>query len=151
MQPTSGTITINHNIPITIYQLLNHIAWVPQKPYLFHDTIAANIRLGKPDATDDEMIEAAKAAHLHEFIETLPEKYETVIGEGGARLSGGQAQRLALARAFLKGVPILILDEPTSSLDPETESLLEESTRRLMQGTYRHHHCPPLEYDFPSR
>ena len=71
------------------------------------------------------MIEAAKAAHLHEFIETLPEKYETVIGESGARLSGGQAQRLALARAFLKNSPILILDEPTSSLDPGTESLLE--------------------------
>ena len=80
------------------------------------------------------MIEAAKVAHLHEFIETLPEKYETVIGESGARLSGGQAQRLALARAFLKNTPILILDEPTSSLDPETESLLEESTHRLMQG-----------------
>ncbi|MGZ9222938.1 MAG: thiol reductant ABC exporter subunit CydC, partial [Anaerolineales bacterium] len=95
---------------------------------------AANIRLGRPDASDGEMIEAAKAAHLHEFIETLPEKYETVIGEGGSRLSGGQAQRLALARAFLKNAPILILDEPTSSLDPETESLLEESTRTLMQG-----------------
>ena len=80
------------------------------------------------------MIEAARAAHLHEFIDTLPHKYETVIGEGGSRLSGGQAQRLALARAFLKNAPILILDEPTSSLDPETESLLEESTRRLMQG-----------------
>jgi thiol reductant ABC exporter CydC subunit len=80
------------------------------------------------------MIAAAKAAHLHEFIETLPAKYDTVIGESGARLSGGQAQRLALARAFLKDAPILILDEPTSSLDPGTESLLEESTRRLMQG-----------------
>ncbi len=79
-------------------------------------------------------MEAAKAAHLYEFIETLPEKYGTVIGESGARLSGGQAQRLALARAFLKDAPILILDEPTSSLDPETESLLEESTQRLMQG-----------------
>ena len=79
-------------------------------------------------------MEAAKAAHLYEFIETLPDKYETVIGESGARLSGGQAQRLALARAFLKDAPILILDEPTSSLDPGTESLLEESTQRLMQG-----------------
>ncbi|NUQ86743.1 MAG: thiol reductant ABC exporter subunit CydC, partial [Anaerolineales bacterium] len=75
-----------------------------------------------------------QAAHLHDFNETLPDKYETVIGESGARLSGGQAQRLALARAFLKDSPILILDEPTSSLDPETESLLEESTRRLMHG-----------------
>ncbi|HSK88824.1 MAG TPA: thiol reductant ABC exporter subunit CydD, partial [Anaerolineales bacterium] len=134
IQPTSGTITINQQLPIKNYQLLNHIAWVPQKPYLFHDTLAANIRLGKPDATDQEMIAAAQAAHLHEFIQTLPSKYATVIGEGGARLSGGQAQRLALARAFLKNASILILDEPTSSLDPETEALLEDSTRRLMQG-----------------
>ncbi len=134
IQPTSGTITINNNLPVTNYGLRNSIAWVPQRPHLFHDTIDANIRLGKPDATHEEIIEAARAAHLHEFIETLHEKYETVIGESGARLSGGQAQRLALARAFLKNSPILILDEPTSSLDPETESLLEESTRRLMQG-----------------
>jgi ATP-binding cassette subfamily C protein CydCD len=134
VSPSSGTITANGYVPITNYQLLPSIAWVPQKPYLFHDTIAANIRLGKPDATDEEMIRAAEAAHLHEFSETLPEKYQTVIGEGGARLSGGQAQRLALARAFLKNAPILILDESTSSLDPETESLLEESTHRLMQG-----------------
>jgi ATP-binding cassette subfamily C protein CydCD len=133
-QPTSGQITVNHALRITNYELRNSIAWVPQRPHLFHDTLAANIRLGKPDATHEEVIEAAKSAHLHEFIETLPDKYETVIGESGARLSGGQAQRLALARAFLKNSPILILDEPTSSLDPETESLLEESTRRLMQG-----------------
>ncbi|HSL42512.1 MAG TPA: thiol reductant ABC exporter subunit CydD [Anaerolineales bacterium] len=134
IHPTSGAITVNGEQPITNYQLLNSIAWVPQKPHLFHDTIAANIRLGKPDASKEEMIDAAKAAHLHEFIETLPQKNETVIGESGARLSGGQAQRIALARAFLKNAPILILDEPTSSLDPETESLLEESTRRLMRG-----------------
>jgi len=141
VQPSSGRITINHDSPIvaehplgTNYELRESIAWVPQRPYLFHDTLAANIRLGKPQATHEEMVEAASAAHLHEFIQTLPEKYETVIGEGGARLSGGQAQRLALARAFLKDSPILILDEPTSSLDPGTESLLEESTRHLMQG-----------------
>ncbi len=82
----------------------------------------------------NKLSSAARSAHLHEFIESLPQKYETVIGESGARLSSGQAQRLALARAFLKDAPILILDEPTSSLDPETESLLEESTRKLMQG-----------------
>ncbi|MEW6285364.1 MAG: thiol reductant ABC exporter subunit CydD [Chloroflexota bacterium] len=140
IQPSSGEIRTqvdtytSTQLPIINYQLPASIAWVPQKPYLFHDTIAANIRLGKPDAALEEVIEAAKAAHLHDFIETLPDKYETVIGEGGARLSGGQAQRLALARAFLKDSPILILDEPTSSLDPETESLLEDSTRRLMQG-----------------
>ncbi len=130
IQPTSGQITTHPSA----FRLPPSIAWVPQRPHLFHDTVAANIRLGKPDATKEEVIEAAKAAHLHEFIETLPAKYETIIGESGARLSGGQAQRLALARAFLKNSPILLLDEPTSSLDPETESLLEESTRRLMQG-----------------
>ncbi|RPJ26477.1 MAG: thiol reductant ABC exporter subunit CydD [Chloroflexi bacterium] len=134
IQPASGTITINSDSRLPIYKLRQQIAWVSQRPYLFHDTLSANIRLGKPEATDEEMIAAAKAAHLHEFIETLPEKYETVIGESGAHLSGGQAQRLALARAFLKDAPILILDEPTSSLDPGTEALLEKSTRRLMQG-----------------
>jgi ATP-binding cassette subfamily C protein CydCD len=134
VQPTSGQITVNQVLLNTHFQLRNSIAWVPQRPHLFHDTLDANIRLGKPDATNAEIIEAAKAAHLHLFIESLPDKYETLIGESGARLSGGQAQRLALARAFLKNAPILILDEPTSSLDPETESLLEESTRRLMQG-----------------
>jgi len=151
IQPTSGQITVNPKLPITNYETPNTqyatrntqpsafrlphlISWVPQRPHLFHDTISANIRLGKPEATHEEVISAAKAAYLHDFIETLPDKYETVIGESGARLSGGQAQRLALARAFIRNSPILILDEPTSSLDPETESLLEESTRQLMQG-----------------
>lgn len=132
IQPTSGQI-ITHPT-ITNYQLRQNISYVPQRPHLFHDTIANNIKLSRPEATSAEVIAAAKAAHLHDFIQTLPDKYETVIGESGARLSGGQAQRLALARAFLKDSPILILDEPTSSLDPETEALLEESTRRLIQG-----------------
>jgi ATP-binding cassette subfamily C protein CydCD len=136
LEPTSGTISINHDPLINIHpdDWRTSIAWVPQKPYLFHDTISANIRLGNPEATDEQVASAARSAHLHEFIESLPQKYETVIGESGARLSSGQAQRLALARAFLKDAPILILDEPTSSLDPETESLLEESTHRLMKG-----------------
>ena len=131
IQATEGNISL-HSSFITPPQSL--IAWVPQKPHLFHTTIAENIRLGKADATHEEIIQAAKAARLHDFIESLPEKYETIVGESGARLSSGQAQRLALARAFLKDAPILILDEPTSALDPETESLLEESTRELMQG-----------------
>ncbi|MBI4730691.1 MAG: thiol reductant ABC exporter subunit CydD [Chloroflexi bacterium] len=110
------------------------VAWVPQKPHLFHDTIAANLRIARPEATETELDAAVRAARLDEFVRSLPQGYETVIGEEGARLSGGQAQRLALARAFLKNAPLLILDEPTASLDPQTESLLEESTRRLMQG-----------------
>lgn len=128
IQPTQG------NLQPSTSDLQPNIAWVPQRPHLFHTTIAENIRLGKADATHEEVVRAAKAARLHDFIESLPEKYETLVGESGARLSSGQAQRLALARAFLKDAPILILDEPTSALDPETESLLEESTRELMQG-----------------
>jgi len=133
IQPTEGNIAFNNQLQITNSELRSSIAWVPQKPHLFHDTIENNIRLGKADATDEEIIHAAKSAQLHDFIESLPEKYETIIGENASRLSSGQAQRLALARAFLKDAPILILDEPTSSLDPETESLLEESTKKLMQ------------------
>ena len=134
-KPTSGQILTSEDAN-TVHRppSITSIAWVPQKPYLFHDTISANIRLGNPEATDEQVVSAARSAHLHEFIDSLPQKYETVIGESGARLSSGQAQRLALARAFLKDAPILILDEPTSSLDPETESLLEESTHRLMKG-----------------
>jgi len=144
LHPTEGQIITNYQSQISSRQssaphysslITRHsIAWVPQKPYLFHDTVASNIRLGKADATQEEIVDAASAAHLNEFIESLPQKYETVIGESGARLSSGQAQRLALARAFVKNAPMLILDEPTSSLDPETESLLEESTRKLIQG-----------------
>ena len=133
--PTSGQIISSDGIT-SVYgpPAINDIAWVPQKPYLFNDTIAANIRLGNPQASDDQVIAAARFAFLDEFIESLPQKYETTIGENGARLSSGQAQRLALARAFLKNASILILDEPTSSLDPETEFLLEKSTHTLMQG-----------------
>ncbi len=141
--PTSGQITTLYPSHITndAEQLAQRgttstssIAWVPQRPHLFHDTIAANIRLGKSNASEEEVIAATRAAHLHEYIQTLPQGYDSIIGEGGARLSGGEAQRLAITRAFLKDAPLLILDEPTSSLDPETESLLGDSTRRLMQG-----------------
>ena len=136
IQPDRGILTVDGKslTELDPDEWRRNIAWVPQKPHLFHDTFAANMRLARPGASEHEMVAAAKAAHLHEFIESLPEKYESVIGESGARLSGGQAQRLALARAFLKDAPILILDEPTSSNDPITESLLEESTRGLMQG-----------------
>ncbi len=136
IEPGTGQITINGADLALIApdDWRRQVAWVSQKPYIFHDTIAANIRLAKPDASDEEVVAAAQAAHLHDFIQSLPAGYDTLVSEGGARLSGGEAQRLALARAFLKDAPILILDEPTSSLDPRLESLLEESIRRLMQG-----------------
>lgn len=136
IQPDAGQLTVN-GMPLNSIDpdaWRAQIAWVSQKPYLFNDTIAANLRLARPNATDDELSAAARAAHLHDFIQSLPQGYQTPISEAGARLSGGEAQRLALARAFLKDAPILILDEPTSSLDPRHEALLEDSVRRLMQG-----------------
>ncbi|MCX7840541.1 MAG: thiol reductant ABC exporter subunit CydD, partial [Anaerolineae bacterium] len=110
------------------------IAWVPQLPYLFNDTVANNIRLARPDASLDDVIRAAQLAHADEFIRALPQGYDTLIGERGARLSGGQAQRIALARAFLKDAPILIFDEPTAHLDPENEALIQDAIERLMQN-----------------
>jgi ATP-binding cassette, subfamily C, bacterial CydD len=111
-----------------------NLAWVPQNPYLFHATVADNIRLGRPDATLEQVMEAARQAYAHTFIEALAEGYDTLIGERGMRLSGGQAQRIALARAFLKDAPLLLLDETTSNLDPEHEALVQESISRLTHG-----------------
>ncbi len=110
------------------------VAWVPQQPYLFHDTVLANIRLARPEATLEEIVAASQRAHAHEFILNLPQGYDTVIGERGARLSAGQAQRIALARAFLKDAPLLVLDEATSNLDPEQETLIQAAIHDLMQG-----------------
>ena len=112
----------------------SQIAWVPQAPYLFNDSILANICLARPGADMAQVIQAAQWANAHEFIQRLPRGYHTVIGEGGARLSGGQAQRIALARAFLKDASLLILDEATGHLDPENESLVADSLVRLPPG-----------------
>ena len=109
------------------------VAWVPQQASLFHGTVADNLRLARPDASDDDLVAAATAANAHGFVTDLPDGYATPIGEGGARLSGGERQRLALARAFLKDAPFLILDEPTSHLDHESETLVLEATSRLMR------------------
>jgi len=109
------------------------VAWVPQQASLFHGTVADNLRLARPDASDDDLVAAATAANAHTFVTDLPDGYATPIGEGGARLSGGERQRLALARAFLKDAPFLILDEPTSHLDRGSETLVLEAMSRLMQ------------------
>jgi thiol reductant ABC exporter CydD subunit len=136
LRPDSGSLRINEisldAIPVEDWR--GQIAWVPQQPHLFHGTLADNLRVARPDAAEEDMLQAAQHAHLLEFVETLPRGLDTVVGEGGAQLSGGQAQRLALARAFLRDAPFLILDEPTAHLDVTQERLLQESTRRLCAG-----------------
>jgi ATP-binding cassette subfamily B protein len=109
------------------------IAMIPQDPSLFHRSLMDNIRYGRIDATDAEVIEAAKKAHAHEFITKVPQGYDSLVGERGVKLSGGQRQRIAIARAILKNAPILILDEATSQLDSVTEALIQESLWELMQ------------------
>jgi thiol reductant ABC exporter CydD subunit len=110
------------------------VAWVPQIPHLFHGSLADNLRLARPEASDEALIAAARAAHAHEFIQQLPQGYDTPIGEEGARLSGGQRQRLAIARAFLKDAPFLILDEATSHLDSASEAAIREALQNLTRG-----------------
>jgi len=107
---------------------------VLQDVFLFYGTVRENMLFGRPNADEAEMIAAAKAANAHSFIADLPEGYDTLIGERGVKLSGGQKQRLSIARAILKDAPILILDEATSSVDTETELLIQEALERLMQG-----------------
>ena len=110
------------------------IAVVPQDISLFHRSILENIRYGRPDATDDEVLAAAEAASCRGFIDALPQGFDTIVGERGLKLSGGQRQRLALARAFLKDAPILVLDEATSALDSESEAAIQKALNRLMRG-----------------
>ncbi len=111
--------------------LMKNISIVFQNVYLFQDTIENNIKFGKPDATHEEVVKAAKAACCHEFIEALPDGYQTVLGEGGGTLSGGEKQRISIARAILKDAPIIILDEVTASVDPENEDLLQAAIEAL--------------------
>ena len=119
---------------VTPQEWRKQIAWVPQHPYLFNASVADNIRLGCPQATRAQIVAAARLAHADTFIDALPQRYETVIGEQGARLSGGEAQRISLARAFLKNAPFLLLDEATSYLDAEHEAEVLESLARLEEG-----------------
>lgn len=136
IRPEKGRILVNdaplQDIPLPAWR--EQLTWLPQRPYLFNTTIAENIRLGHPDATPDEIRYAAEQAHAHKFISTLPDGYNTYVGEHGARLSGGQARRIALARAFMAKASFIILDEATAHLDPAHQSLIEESVRRLLRG-----------------
>jgi ATP-binding cassette subfamily B protein len=131
-----GTIAIDGQNIAQVAQadLRSHIAYVPQEPLLFHRTLSQNIAYGKPDATAGEIEAAAKMAHAHEFITTLPKGYQTMVGERGVKLSGGQRQRIAIARAILKNAPIIVLDEATSALDSESEKLIQDALKKLMHG-----------------
>jgi thiol reductant ABC exporter CydD subunit len=134
VEPDRGEITVD-GFPLgeldpVFWRTL--VAWVPQHPHLFAGTVADNLRLAKPDATAAEVVAAARAAHAHEFVARLPAGYDTPLGERGARLSGGQAQRLALARAFLKDAPLLVLDEATSHLDTVAEALVNDALAAMM-------------------
>jgi subfamily B ATP-binding cassette protein MsbA len=133
--PTEGCVRLDGQDlrELTQASLRGQIGIVPQEVLLFSGTIYENIRYGRLDATREEIVEAAQAANAHDFIMTLPDGYETVVGERGVRLSGGQRQRVSIARAILKNPPILLLDEATSSLDSESESLVQEALGRLMQ------------------
>ena len=134
--PQAGSIKLGghdlRNLPLSTIR--DNISVVTQDTYLFHGTVADNLRFGKPDATPQELEDAARAANAHEFITRLPQGYETVVGERAVRLSGGQRQRLAIARALLKNAPILLLDEALSSVDAENESVIQEALDRLMEN-----------------
>ncbi len=119
---------------VTQESLMQQISLVPQDPILFHRTLKENIKYGKPNATEAEIIEAAKLARCHDFIQELPKKYDTFVGERGVKLSGGERQRVAIARAILKNAPILVLDEATSSLDSESESEIQAALKNLMKN-----------------
>ena len=113
--------------------LMENFSFVFQNVYLFHDTIANNIRFGQPDAPMEDVIAAAKKACCHDFISALPEGYETVIGEGGASLSGGEKQRISIARAMMKDAPVIFLDEATANVDPENENELMQAVQALTE------------------
>ncbi len=134
--PTEGSVELDgldlRNV--TLDSLASHIGMVTQETYLFHDTLRANLLYAKPDATEEEIEAACKAANIHDFIDSLPERYDTVVGERGYRLSGGEKQRVAIARVILNDPKVLILDEATSHLDSESEALIQEAMEVVMTG-----------------
>jgi ABC-type multidrug transport system fused ATPase/permease subunit len=135
-EPSAGRVTIDGRDvrEFSLPALRSRIGLVAQENFLFNATIRENIAMGKLDATDDEIVRAAKSARIHDFIMALPSGYDTIIGERGSRLSGGQRQRLAIARALLRDAPILILDEATSALDAETEAEILDELAEVTRG-----------------
>jgi ATP-binding cassette subfamily B protein len=133
---TEGSVLIDgvdvRSVPLS--DLAQAIGVVTQETFLFHETIAANLRYARPDATDDQLVAAAKAANIHDFVMSLPDRYETLVGERGYRLSGGEKQRVAIARVILKDPQILVLDEATSHLDARSEALIQEALEHVMAG-----------------
>jgi ATP-binding cassette subfamily B protein len=119
---------------LTFESLTDAVGVVSQETYLFHATVRENLRFAKPEATDEEIEDAARAAQIHELIATLPDGYDTMVGERGYRFSGGEKQRMAIARTILRNPPVLVLDEATSSLDTQTERLVQEALERLAEG-----------------
>lgn len=136
LDPNEGRITVDGRDlrEITLDSWTSHYSMVTQSPFLFHESIAENIRYGKPDATPEEVRAAARAADIHEFIESLPQQYKTNVADAGSRLSGGQRQRITIARAVLHGAPLLLLDEATSALDTESERAVQDALDGLMEG-----------------
>ena len=134
--PTAGRVLLDgHDLrEFTKKSLRNYISIVLQDTLLFSTTVRENIAYGRPDATEEEIVEAAKRAQAHEFITAMPEGYRSQVGERGGHLSVGQRQRIGIARAFLKNAPLLILDEPTSALDPTTEAAIMSTLEELMRG-----------------
>jgi ATP-binding cassette subfamily B protein len=134
--PVQGKIFLD-GVPLTLLDPLDlrrHFALVSQSPALFFGTVEENIRYGNPQATDEQVREAARIAHAHDFIEKMPDGYQTHLGDGGLGLSGGQRQRLAIARALLIDAPILLLDEATSALDAQSEHLIQQALPSLMKN-----------------
>jgi ATP-binding cassette subfamily B protein len=132
----SGAIRIDgHDVRnLTFDAIARGMGVVTQETYLFHDTIAANLRYAREDATEDQLQQAAEAANIAEFVNSLPDRFETVVGERGYRLSGGERQRMAIARVILKDPAVLILDEATSHLDSRSEALIQDALEKLMVG-----------------